>query len=68
MNESRAPRLSIIVAVAAVSGIIVTLLAQYIMSNGSTDVADATGKGESQRIEALEAQLKALQQSVRPGK
>ena len=68
MNESKSPRLIIVVPVVAVAGMLVTLLVQWIMDNGSTDVAKTTGKGESHRIEALEAQLKALQQSVRPGR
>ncbi|MFP6872520.1 MAG: hypothetical protein VCA55_03340 [Verrucomicrobiales bacterium] len=69
MSESESPRLIVIVAVAAAAGIVVTLLAQFILGNGpNADVAKAAGKGESQRIEALEAQLKALQQSVRPGR
>ncbi len=69
MSESRSPRLIIIVAVAAVSGIVVTLLAQYLMNPTiMSATAKASGKNESQRIEALEAQLKALQQSVRPGR
>jgi hypothetical protein len=69
MSESKSPRLIIIVSVAAVTGIVVTLLAQFILGNGSNpDLAKASGKDESQRIEALEAQVKLLQKSPRQGK
>ncbi len=61
MNKARSPRLIIIVAVAAVSGIIVTILAQYLRNPAPIR---ATSKNESQRIEALEAQIKALQGSI----
>jgi hypothetical protein len=68
MSESKSPRLIIIVAVAAATGIVVTLLAQYLMGNGSTNVAKTSDKDGNQRIEALEAQVKLLQKSPRQGK
>ena len=65
MSESRSPRLSVIVAVAAVSGIVVTLLAQYIMTGGTGNPeTQENTQNESQRIEALEAQIKALQGTI----
>ena len=65
MSESRSPRLIIIVAVAAVSGIAVTLLAQYIMTGGSDNPEPReNAQDESQRIEALEAQIMALQGTI----
>ena len=65
MSESKAPRLSVIVAVTAVSGIIVTLLAQSIIGNApdNPQISETT-QTESQRIEALEAQVKALQGTI----
>jgi len=69
MSESRTPHLSIIIAVAAISSIVVTLLAQYIMGNDpvSTELRK-NAQDESQRIEALEAQIKALQGSIAENK
>ena len=65
MSESRSPRLSVIVAVAAVSGIVVTLLAQYIMTGGAGNPeTQENTQNESQRIETLEAQIKALQGTI----
>ena len=65
MSESKSPRLSVIVAVTAVSGIIVTLLAQSIIGNApdNPQISETT-QTESQRIEALEAQVKALQGTI----
>ena len=65
MSESTSPRLGIIIAVAAVAGIVVTLLANSIMNNDSgSKEPGANAKNESQRIEALEAQIKALQGTI----
>ena len=51
-SPSAPPEATDIVAVAAAAGIVVTLLAQFILGNGpNADVAKAAGKGESQRID-----------------